>query len=142
MTTETSCLTTYIASIHYRDDFLSRRGKIFDYEITHDSPTLRPGRINRILMYPGPFNPPHRGLFELLRGRGVNIIADRYLRHTKLIKIQIRSLNRLPSVVCGTWLRVCASAPAAGTPDLRGAGLARTAPSSPWPPASTHTPSA
>lgn len=85
--------------------------QIFDYGITQDSATLRSGRIN-----PEPFNPPHRGLFELLRGRGVNIIAGKYPRHTKLIKIQIRSLNRLLSVVCGTWLRVCASAPAAGTP--------------------------
>src|SRR5277367_5249885 len=88
-------------------------------------------------MYPGPFNLPHGGLFELLRGRGVNIIADRYPRHTKLIKIQIRSLDRLLSVVCGTWIRAYASAPAAGTPDSRGAGPARTAPSSLWPPACT-----
>jgi hypothetical protein len=36
---ETSGLATYIASIHYGDDFLSCR-EIFDYGITHNSPTL------------------------------------------------------------------------------------------------------
>jgi len=76
-----SPLATYIESIHYGDDFPYSRGPIFDYGITHPSPTLRSDRINSILVYPGSFNPPHRGHFELLRhgfmksGRDMNIIA-------------------------------------------------------------------
>ncbi|KAN0089981.1 hypothetical protein V8E51_018560 [Hyaloscypha variabilis] len=61
-------LAAYIKNIHYGDDFLSQ---IFDYGVAHQSPHLQFGRINRILLYPGCFNPPHRGHFELLcHGKG------------------------------------------------------------------------
>lgn len=80
MASETRCLETYIKRIHYGDDFTWRE-RIFDYGITHRPPFLKSGRINRILVYPGSFNPPHRGHFELLRhgfgeaGRDMNTIA-------------------------------------------------------------------
>jgi hypothetical protein len=61
------CLATYIKNIHYGDDFLPGRTEIFDYGIAHQSPCLKFGRINRILLYPGCFNPPHRDHFEILR---------------------------------------------------------------------------
>ncbi len=81
MASKTRNLATYIERIHYGDDFDPFRGKIFDYGIAHRSPYLEFGRMNRILVYPGSFNPPHRGHFELLRhgfgqsGRDMNIIA-------------------------------------------------------------------
>jgi hypothetical protein len=75
------CLATYIKNIHYGDDFLPRRTEIFDYGIAHQSPCLKFRHINRILLYPGCFNPPHRGHFKLLchgfrqSGRNICIIT-------------------------------------------------------------------
>lgn len=69
-----------------------RSGTIFDYGITHDSPTIKSGRINRVLVYPESFNPPHREHFELLRhewrsGRDTNILDDEYLTRRKYVDI-------------------------------------------------------
>lgn len=76
-----STVIPYIESIHYGDDFTSWGRKIFDYGITHRSPSLESGRINRILVYPGSFNPPYRRHFGLLchgfleGSRDMNMVA-------------------------------------------------------------------
>lgn len=81
MAPKTSCLANYIRQIHYGDNFPSCLQVIFDYGVTHRSPHLRSDRINRILVFPGSFNPPHCAHLELLRhgfmksGRDFNIIA-------------------------------------------------------------------
>jgi hypothetical protein len=51
-------LGTYIKTYHS-----SHRptDQIFDQGLTHSRPRLESGRMNRILLYPGCFNPPHRG---------------------------------------------------------------------------------
>jgi hypothetical protein len=79
MASETRGLATYINDIHYGDSFVPQK-EIFDYGIAHRPPCLKYGCINRILVYPGCFNPPHRGHFELLchgfkSGHDMNIIA-------------------------------------------------------------------
>jgi hypothetical protein len=80
MALEIRCLATYIKSIHYRDDFAPWQNRIFDYGITHHSPSLKSGRISRILIYPRSFNPPYYKHFKLLYyrfekgGRNINII--------------------------------------------------------------------
>lgn len=76
-----SCLSTYIEQVLYGHDYPRSRNKIFDRGIYQFSPILEHGRINRILFYPGCFNPPHLGHLELLRhgfmesGRDLNIVA-------------------------------------------------------------------
>lgn len=75
------CLETYIKQIRYGDDFPHSQRVIFNAGSTHHSPILKAGCINRILLYPGSFNPPHLGHFELLRhgfwrsGRDMNLVA-------------------------------------------------------------------
>jgi hypothetical protein len=60
---------------------IQRCGRIFDHGIFHNPPRLRPGTMNRILFYPGAFNPPHLGHLSLLQhafehsGSEMNIIA-------------------------------------------------------------------
>lgn len=81
MEPKTRCLAPYIESIHYGDSRTPFSKQIFDYGITHRSPSLKFGCINRILVYPGSFNPPHLAHVEILRngftksGRDMNIIA-------------------------------------------------------------------
>jgi len=54
---------------------------IFGAEITGYTPTLKHGRVNRVLLYPGCFNPPHKGHLALLTqgyhrsGSDLNIVA-------------------------------------------------------------------
>lgn len=75
---KTSSLEDYIRQIHYGDYCFER---IFDHGLSHRPPQLRSDRINRILVHPGSFNPPHLGHLELLRhgftysGRDYNIVA-------------------------------------------------------------------
>ncbi len=74
-------LATYIERIHYGDHFCYGRERIFDYEFSHTSSLVIPGRINRILLYPGSFNPSHLSYLALLShtfaesGGDLNIIA-------------------------------------------------------------------
>jgi hypothetical protein len=81
MAPKTKSLAAFIESIHYGDGFSPCREEVFDYGVTHYVPRLETGRINRILIYPGSFNPPHRGHFELLShgfwksGQDMNIVA-------------------------------------------------------------------
>ena len=44
---------------HFSAQFV--RNAVVDSEITHLQPTLQEGRTNRVLVYAGCFNPPHRG---------------------------------------------------------------------------------
>ena len=75
----TAGLERYISKIYYGRSFPQER--IFDYGITHRPPMLVSDRSNRILLYPGSFNPPYLGHQELLRhgfsrsGSDLNIIA-------------------------------------------------------------------
>lgn len=73
------CLSTYIAKVHYGTSF--GHETIFDYGLAHISPYLKRDQINRILVYPGSFNPPHVGHQASLSyafnnsGCGLNLIA-------------------------------------------------------------------
>ncbi|KAL8988115.1 MAG: hypothetical protein Q9169_008610 [Polycauliona sp. 2 TL-2023] len=73
-------LERYIQRIHYPGPN-AIPPRIFDRGICHTSPILHSGRCNRILMYPGSFNPPHHGHLELLQhafgdcGSDLNVIA-------------------------------------------------------------------
>jgi hypothetical protein len=84
MERKTADLQSYIVKIYFGHDYQFRGpifDPIFDYGITHRPPVLTSGRTNRILVYPGSFNPPHLGHQELLRhgfsrnGGDLNIIA-------------------------------------------------------------------
>jgi hypothetical protein len=60
-------LGCYIENCHYGDSTpFFRRNSIFDMGITHIRPRLDKSRTNRILVYPGSFNPPHHGHLALL----------------------------------------------------------------------------
>jgi len=41
--------------------------------------------------------------------KDIKSLARKYPRYTNLIKTEIRSLDSLLSIVCGIWLKVCAS---------------------------------
>ncbi|KAJ2983802.1 hypothetical protein NQ176_g424 [Zarea fungicola] len=74
-------LSKYIESCYYEDSrFAPIRTNIFDQGITHKPPRLLKEQKNRILLYPGAFNPPHRGHMELLvraftYSQDINVIA-------------------------------------------------------------------
>jgi hypothetical protein len=80
MERNTADLGCYVSRIHYGRSFLIQE-RIFDYGIMHRPPMLVSDRSNRILVYPGSFNPPHLRHQELLchgfsRSRSdLNIIA-------------------------------------------------------------------
>ncbi|KAL5410246.1 hypothetical protein PMIN04_010705 [Paraphaeosphaeria minitans] len=64
----TADLGGYIASCHatqYQRFGITDR--VFDQGMTNVRPRLRSDRTNRIILYPGSFNPPHRGHETLLR---------------------------------------------------------------------------
>ncbi|KAI1806408.1 hypothetical protein F4811DRAFT_550894 [Daldinia bambusicola] len=53
-------LAEYIEACHYSDETPpEKRVPIFNHGEGHYRPQLRHGRVNRILFYPGVFNPPH-----------------------------------------------------------------------------------
>ncbi|KAI2626437.1 hypothetical protein GGR54DRAFT_470320 [Hypoxylon sp. NC1633] len=54
-------LEQYIQTCCYGDIPSSRRRPIFNQGVGHFRPQLEKGRKNRIIVYPGCFNPPHRG---------------------------------------------------------------------------------
>jgi FAD synthase len=64
MDCNTADLGTYIESCHNTYSFC--RDGVFDQGITHLRPRLESNRTNRVLLYPGSFNPPHRGHEALL----------------------------------------------------------------------------
>ncbi|KAL9638740.1 MAG: hypothetical protein Q9164_001357 [Protoblastenia rupestris] len=75
-------LEKYVARVY--DDKYSRScssPKEHRFRATKALPLLQKGRVNRVLVYHGSFNPPHRGHLELLRhgylhsGDGLNLIA-------------------------------------------------------------------
>ncbi|KAK2873278.1 hypothetical protein FQN49_002468 [Arthroderma sp. PD_2] len=74
-------LESYISNIHYDGLRAAFNKEIFGRGISHYPPVLKANRSNRILLYPGCFNPPHRGHLQLLQhafensGDDVNIIA-------------------------------------------------------------------
>jgi cytidyltransferase-like protein len=79
MDSETADLGCYIAKCRY-SQYGYPTDRIFDVGITHRRPLLQRNRINRILLYPGCFNPPHNGHLALLTrafatGQDVNIVA-------------------------------------------------------------------
>lgn len=91
-------LSKYIESCYYEDSrFAPIRTNIFDQGITHKPPRLLKEQKNRILLYPGAFNPPHRGHMELLvraftYSQDINVIAaiiiplnDAYVQHKSFI---------------------------------------------------------
>ncbi|KAI1408628.1 hypothetical protein F5Y13DRAFT_194102 [Hypoxylon sp. FL1857] len=67
--------TSYSGIIHY-----PREGPIFHQGIGHFRPQLKLGRVNRIIIYPGCFNPPHLGHLAVLNrafscAQDLNVIA-------------------------------------------------------------------
>lgn len=79
----TAVLSDYIESCHYgpvsRHSWRGRE-RIFDRGITHNPPRLYKNKKNRILFYPGAFNPPHRGHERLLSkafvcSQDINVVA-------------------------------------------------------------------
>ena len=76
---KTADLGHYIAISHYGDS-MPFSHRVFDQGITHPRPRLERDRTNRILLYPGSFNPPHRGHEALLQqafagSKDINVIA-------------------------------------------------------------------
>lgn len=74
-TTTTAALSKYIQRV------LGTTHRIFDYGFAHTAPSLEKDQLNRILVYPGSFNPPHIGHRDLLdyafhnSSRDLNVIA-------------------------------------------------------------------
>jgi hypothetical protein len=68
MENRTADLGMYIENCHYGDSlpFFSR-DQVFDRGLTHRPPRLESTRTNRILLYPGSFNPPHHSHLALLQ---------------------------------------------------------------------------
>ena len=67
MARKTADLGSYIERCYYTNVGLScLRERMVDQGITHQRPRLVKGRVNRILLYPGCFNPPHRSHEALL----------------------------------------------------------------------------
>jgi hypothetical protein len=94
MAPEIRCLATYIKNMHYGDDFIPRKKEFFDYGIAHRSPCLKFGRINRILVNPGFFNPPHRGHFELLYHGFMESVCDMNIMVAIVLLLDDESLVR------------------------------------------------
>jgi hypothetical protein len=68
--TKTADLGTYISRSHpplNNRNSLSSLDRIFDRGLFHFPPRLHQGRVNRILLFPGCFNPPHVAHETLLR---------------------------------------------------------------------------
>ncbi|KAI1661274.1 hypothetical protein F4813DRAFT_223096 [Daldinia decipiens] len=55
-------LGKYIETCYYGNETApSERRPIFNQDVGHYRPQLKQDRVNRIILYPGCFNPPHRG---------------------------------------------------------------------------------
>lgn len=76
----TADLGDYIEKCHFQGFAHLPRDGVFDQGITHLRPLLERNRTNRILLYPGSFNPPHRAHEALLNqafasSQDLNVIA-------------------------------------------------------------------
>ena len=74
-TADLGCYIEYI-----RRDSPPFHNRVFDQGISHLRPMLKNDRTNRILLYPGSFNPPHIGHYALLQhvfesGKDIGILA-------------------------------------------------------------------
>ncbi|KAK1974413.1 hypothetical protein LZ30DRAFT_408992 [Colletotrichum cereale] len=80
MDDQTAELGPYIARCHSNYTpvrSFNRNNRIFK---TENQPLLRRGRMNRVIVYPGCFNPPHLGHYNMLRrafegSRDINVVA-------------------------------------------------------------------
>ncbi|XXG99597.1 hypothetical protein Hte_005938 [Hypoxylon texense] len=73
-------LDKYIEEAYYPYGIPSSRRPIFNHGTGHFRPQLEQCRMNRIIVYPGCFNPPHRGHQALINRafsctRDINVIA-------------------------------------------------------------------
>ncbi|KAI1774432.1 hypothetical protein F4818DRAFT_419925 [Hypoxylon cercidicola] len=73
-------LETYIKTVHWKQGSSFPIPPIFNPGVGHFRPQLEKGRMNRIILFAGCFNPPHRGHQELLDRafsctRDINVIA-------------------------------------------------------------------
>ena len=66
MEQKASYLSSFIEGVYDETSLSIRRTTIFAGDQGY-KPVLRSGRVNRILLYPGYFNPPHQGHLALLR---------------------------------------------------------------------------
>ncbi|KAI9155449.1 Terpene cyclase ascF [Paramyrothecium foliicola] len=75
-------LADYVEAIHFQGAAPTTAScRPFNSKSPRDSPMLQPGVVNRILLFPGAFNPPHKGHLELLSfvysnaGADLNVVA-------------------------------------------------------------------
>ena len=68
-------------SLEYYISQVSSHRRVFGHGLMHRPPRINPGKVNQILLFPGSFNPSHRGHLELLRHALDNCGSGANLRH-------------------------------------------------------------